>query len=462
MVKFNDLVLDVKNIITSMLDTKSLISLSRVSKEMRRIAHLDMGNKIEKCMEKLRVNHSYLSEQDLRLFASTYCGLLYYMRAAVSQGANVNARLYLSKQSTSFITPLHFAASSGSMSCVRYLVVDQKVDCLQAQSEEYYLTPANFAAAGGSVECLAYFLDQKIPRCFESAVCELFDLYWVPLKVMTKEGRAACIELLVEYGADVNYADSDGFTAIHSASARGDVACVKLLLKLGANPKVAADTVDGDGATPILNATCNRRFECVKLLLQAGADPIVFSSVRGRFRTAFIIAILDHDVNTVRAFLECHPSLANSDQRDTLAARLNREEETIPIHLAIQINNSAIVELLLEFGARIDVLTRKEKTTLQYAEESGNHEIIMLIVHALQMPSTLQIHQRLLAANPVYTVSSAADQSSALLLSDRESNTTERTISDPLDIVESDVAVAAVVEQNTYTQNKHSRGNGSS
>ena len=96
MVEFNDLVLDVKNIITSILDIKSLIALSRVSKEMHRIAYLiGMINRIEKCMAKLRVDHSYLSEQDLRLFASAYFGILHYMRAAVSQGANVNEGIKL-------------------------------------------------------------------------------------------------------------------------------------------------------------------------------------------------------------------------------------------------------------------------------------------------------------------------------------------------------------------------------
>ena len=89
------------------------------------------------------------------------------------------------------------------------------------------------------------------------------------------------IELLVEYGADVNNADKGGVTALHMAVRDRSVEAVRALLDSGADP----DMEDrGRKSTPLRRAVANtgrqgtvgkgkQAIQIVRLLIAAGANP---------------------------------------------------------------------------------------------------------------------------------------------------------------------------------------------
>lgn len=58
--------------------------------------------------------------------------------------------------------------------------------------------------------------------------------------------RLALARILLEYGADPNARQQQGFTALHAAAQHGDEALAKLLLEHGADPSLTTD----DGRTP--------------------------------------------------------------------------------------------------------------------------------------------------------------------------------------------------------------------
>uniref|UniRef100_A0A7S3BP89 Uncharacterized protein n=1 Tax=Haptolina ericina TaxID=156174 RepID=A0A7S3BP89_9EUKA len=86
------------------------------------------------------------------------------------------------------------------------------------------------------------------------------------------EGRAECIDMLINMGVPVDQADTDGHTALHAACAFGHAHCTALLLKAHAR----VNTLDHQGATA-LHAACMAMRpsagETVPLLLNARADP---------------------------------------------------------------------------------------------------------------------------------------------------------------------------------------------
>ena len=51
----------------------------------------------------------------------------------------------------------------------------------------------------------------------------------------SKEGHLKCVQALIEAGADVNYVDKDGDTALMAAASEGHTEIVKLLVEKGAN-----------------------------------------------------------------------------------------------------------------------------------------------------------------------------------------------------------------------------------
>jgi len=143
-------------------------------------------------------------------------------------------------------TALHFAAQSGDTPSVRTLV-----------------------AAGAGMDVAA--ADGR-----------------TPLVLAAFSGHGETARALIEAGADV-HADAAGYTALHAATLRGDLATVRALLARGAspNPRLTrgspvrrfgsqwAFTTPMTGGTPLLVAATYLDVEILGALLSAGADPDV-------------------------------------------------------------------------------------------------------------------------------------------------------------------------------------------
>lgn len=84
------------------------------------------------------------------------------------------------------------------------------------------------------------------------------------------EGRAV-VELLLQYGADVNSRSGPGcLTPLHLAARRGSVAVAEVLLNAGAE----IEAKDAKGETPLRRAVNCGQEGMVRLLLSWGADPL--------------------------------------------------------------------------------------------------------------------------------------------------------------------------------------------
>lgn len=94
------------------------------------------------------------------------------------------------------------------------------------------------------------------------------------LLTTAKSGQSSLAEELLDQGADINYQDQEGKTALIWALKNNKPRMVKLLLNRGANPNLG----DNSGETPLHIAVGLSNPNLVQELLNAGANPNVSNS----------------------------------------------------------------------------------------------------------------------------------------------------------------------------------------
>ena len=91
--------------------------------------------------------------------------------------------------------------------------------------------------------------------------------------LISAAGSKECLQLLIEAGADANFANNNGDTAILKAAIKGSCECLQILIGAGAN----VNTSNHKGETALMLTSKRGRslresaLQCVKLLLKSGA-----------------------------------------------------------------------------------------------------------------------------------------------------------------------------------------------
>ena len=137
------------------------------------------------------------------------------------------------------------------------------------------------AASRGDVEAVRRLLASGAsPNSFDPEVGpESPEAYETPILAMCKvrgftDGRAACLELLRDAGADLEAADGDGMTPLHYAARRGDTKIVSILVDEGVDVDAKAWSYGNHFKCTALHLAVRQRATgCVKVLLAAGASP---------------------------------------------------------------------------------------------------------------------------------------------------------------------------------------------
>jgi uncharacterized protein len=284
---------------------------------------------------------------DLRARARTYSQIV---TSEVTQRAGREELNYTVLRGGS--TPLLFAARSGDRECVRLLL-----------------------AAGADV-------NDQLPNGMSALV----------LAAHSGNGEAA--GLLLEKGADPN-ADGIGYTALHAAILRGDVALVKNLLAHGAKPNVTItkgtplrrNSQDYNlpatliGATPYWLAAKFVEPDIMRALAAAGADTS--------------LSLLDGTTPLMAAAGTKEPNARDADRRglalidggklpdeprvvDAVAVALqpagdinaaNKAGDTA-LHAAAAMGYDRVITMLAEKGAKLDVKNNRGQTPLKVSRSN--------------------------------------------------------------------------------------------
>ncbi|XP_073540144.1 caskin-2 isoform X2 [Phyllobates terribilis] len=201
---------------------------------------------------------------------------------------------------------------------------------------------------------------------------------------------------------NINYQDSDGFSALHHAALSGNSELLLLLLETQA----AVDIKDGNGMRPLHYAAWQGQPEPVRLLLRAAASvnaasndgqiPLHLAAQYGHYEVSE--TLLQHQSNPCHVNkskktpldLACEfgrvkvvQLLLNSHLCVSLLEGISKDPTdpnfTTPLHLAAKNGHREVIRLLLKSGIEVNKVT-KMGSALHEASLCGKTEIVKLLI----------------------------------------------------------------------------------
>lgn len=142
----------------------------------------------------------------------------------------------------------------GNISEIRRMLSSGEVDPRRRVWYDH-LTPQELAAKLGNIEVLQLLIEYGFDMNFSNSLPPLIAAIYAKQNLV--------IKFLLEIGVNVNEPDDGGATAIHAAAAKGNLEVIKKLVELGADPNFAYDDqVDH----PLLHAAYNKDREMFNYL----------------------------------------------------------------------------------------------------------------------------------------------------------------------------------------------------
>jgi uncharacterized protein len=192
-------------------------------------------------------------------------------------------------------------------------------------------------------------------------------------------------------------------TRLHDAAIAGDVGRIRELLAGGAD----VDARDGQGRTPVLAATMARQTEAVRALIDAEADVDIRDD---NLANPFLYAGAEGLLDILRLVNEAgaHPAITNryggvavipaSERGHVETVRYLLEESDVDVNHVNDLGwtalleavilgdggprHQAIVRLLVDHGAELDLADGDAVTPLAHARARGQREVEAILVQA--------------------------------------------------------------------------------
>jgi uncharacterized protein len=204
------------------------------------------------------------------------------------------------------------------------------------------------------------------------------------LVLAAHSGNGNVAAALLEYGADPN-AFGSGYTALHAAVLRSDLALVNLLLEYGADPDtrivkgtpIRRDTTDWNlpatmiGSTPYLLAARFLEPGIMPVLVNGGADPhltmpdganaVMLATGMGSSKSASRRGIETVDFGKIEPEDRVRETVAVAIRLGGDVNASNQNGDTA-LHIAASLGHDSVVRLLAEQGARVDVKNKRGLT----------------------------------------------------------------------------------------------------
>ncbi|KAI6646908.1 Ankyrin repeat domain-containing protein 16-like [Oopsacas minuta] len=189
----------------------------------------------------------------------------------------------------------------------------------------------------------------------------------------------------------------DGKTALHEACIHSQLDCVRLLLEAGSD----ANALKRGDWTPLMLACTRDNIEIIKLLVNAGSR-LDLKNKDGW--NTFMIACRQGNISTLQYLFEVDNKVSdcvsNNGRTPLHTAAINNQHQVLvfllkhcyvdinlrdvcgvtPLMDACRLHNTTGMMLLLEIGARSDILDKLGRTALHIAAEAGTNECIYLLL----------------------------------------------------------------------------------
>ena len=166
------------------------------------------------------------------------------------------------------------------------------------------------------------------------------------------KGHTDVVKLLIAKGADVNHRSKayprgthwGSWTPLHMAAREGHKDTVEILLKKGADINARGDL----GHTPLYEALIREKPDMVKLLIDKGADLDVKDLHPRAGYTAIQLAIAGY------------PDIAKTMIKKGANIELRGRHQMTALHVAVSVQETELVKLLLKKGADVNAVSRRE------------------------------------------------------------------------------------------------------
>ena len=267
-------------------------------------------------------------------------------------------------------TVLALAAGNGFDEAVKLLI---QAGADVNKGSEYGMTPLMEALE----HCANDMFRDKHKKCVELLLKTGADVNIecegdTALTIASRPGLSEAVDLLIRVGADVNKVPGYCFTPLMEASEKYNgnihsnhyIACMELLINAGADVNIT--TSGGSALTTASGDVFDKSENAVQLLIRAGADvnkfcpevngtPLWAATTRGLSKKAELLLKAGADVN-----------FQNSEG--------NRALILVSMGIALYDRNEvdylACLKLLLRYGAEIDVRNRQSENALQHCVAS--------------------------------------------------------------------------------------------
>lgn len=249
-------------------------------------------------------------------------GDIYAVQILLNRGANVDI-----KDATG-TTPLWWAASLNH-TAVALALLEKGADP-NAKKEVDGMTPLMYAANNGNTKLVQALLNKRADPNLKMST----GMTALILESNNEETIATTMQLLLDYGADVNVANHWGFTALHFAAQRGRIDKVNALLDKGVN----VDLTNINGETPLILAANYGHLDVVQRLQNKHAD---INTKEKRGWTPLIFAAYNGHTSLVKFLLEQHATLNEKN-----------DEGKTALMLAQEMNHPDIIVMLKKAGAK--------------------------------------------------------------------------------------------------------------
>lgn len=293
------------------------------------------------------------------------------------------------------MTPLLWAGWFGHAKCVLQLAKIYKDKVVGRNKKRMNLL---HCAAANDQEHIVEFVGD----CLEGFKMNARDINgWTALHMACDKGFTRIVEMLLKFNVKTEVVDKTGCLPMHYACRNGNMQIIKALIRAGSN----VSHQDKKGFTPLHYAvTSNKLLVVKKLLKRLNAEELNRTSNIGE--TALVSAAVNGKREILALFLR-HPS-SNVNAQDKngntvyhlccrrttynaaiLTALLNtgkadvnitNERGDLPIHAAIEYNDSTIVSMLVQAGSSLLATTKYGNSPLILALKSGDKACVDAII----------------------------------------------------------------------------------